>query len=269
MKTPRAILITGASSGLGAALARTYAARDVKLALLGRDAARLAAVAKDCEAAGATVATTTIDVTDHSALSRWIERIDDDWAIDLVIANAGITGGLGAERWREAHAAVERVLSVNLHGVLNTIDLPLDRMKARGRGQIALMSSLAGLRGLPYSPTYSATKAALIAYGESLRGPLAQHGIAVNVICPGFIDTPLDDSISGPKPFRLSAPRAAAIIRRGLRRNKARIGFPLLLYWGTLLLRIAPPWLADWGLGRVAVDVPEPVLPQKKSGKRR
>ena len=269
MKAPQTILITGASSGLGAALARAYAAPGIKLALIGRDAARLAAVAKDCEALGATVAAAPIDVTDHSALSRWIGQIDDDWAIDLVIANAGITGGLGAGRWREAHAAAERVLSVNLVGVLNTIDLPTDRMQARGRGQIALMSSLAGLRGLPYSPAYSAAKAALIAFGESLRGPLAQHGIAVNVICPGFIETPLDDSISGPKPFRLSATRAAAIIRRGLRRNKARIGFPLLLYWGTCLLRIAPPWLADWGLGRVAVDVPEPVLPEEKSGKRR
>jgi len=263
MKSPRSILVTGASSGIGAALARTYAAPGVALALGGRDRARLDGVAESCGAAGAEVTTAIVDVTDAAALAAWIEAADARAPIELGIVNAGITGGTGVERKRETRQAIERVLAVNLVGAINTIEPLLDAMLPRGRGQIALMSSLAGLRGLPYSPTYSASKAALIAYGEALRTKLRKDGMRISVICPGFVDTPLDDSITGPKPFRLSADRAAAIIRRGLARDRARIAFPRALYWGTLLLRFIPTRLVDSVMGKVAVEVPAPAPPHR------
>jgi short-subunit dehydrogenase len=264
MKSPRSILVTGASSGLGAALARAYAAEGVALALTGRDQARLNSVATACEAAGASVATATIDVTDAAAIAAWIAQVDAHAPIELGIVNAGITGGTGGRRKRETFEAINRVLAVNLGGAINTIEPLLDAMQPRRRGQIAIVSSLAGLRGLPYSPTYSASKAALIAYGEALRAKLRRDGIAVNVICPGFVETPLDDSITGPKPLRITAARAARIIRRGLARNRARIAFPRLLYWATLAMRAIPAGLVDPVMAKIAVEVPAPVPAEPK-----
>ena len=265
MKSPRSILITGASSGIGAALARVYAREGVALALTGRDRARLAAVAEDCRAAGADVSTAEIDVTDAVALVDWIAQVDKAKPIELGVVNAGITGGTNRARRRETPEAIKRVLAVNLEGAINTIEPLVDAMVPRGRGQVAIMSSLAGLRGLPYSPTYSASKAALIAYGEALRTALRDEGIEINVICPGFVETPLDDSIAGPKPLRLSAKRAARIIRRGLARNRARIAFPLLLYWGTLAMRAIPSFLVDPVMSKIAVEVPTPQTGSKSA----
>jgi len=258
MKSPCSILITGASSGIGAALARGYARDGVALALTGRDPARLAAVADDCKAAGATISTAELDVTDDAALAAWIAEVDKAHPIELGIVNAGITGGTNRDQRRETPEAIKRVLAVNLDGAINTIEPLVDAMLPRGRGQVAIVSSLAGLRGLPYSPTYSASKAALIAYGEALRTALRGDGIEINVICPGFVETPLDDSISGPKPLRVSAKRAARTIRRGLARNRARIAFPLLLYWGTLAMRAIPSFLVDPVMLKIAVEVPTP-----------
>ena len=258
MRSPRSILITGASSGIGAALAREYAAEGVSLALAGRDRTRLLAVAEDCKKAGARVSTAEIDVTDAATLKDWIADTDYKEPIDLGIVSAGITGGTGGQRKRETPDAIRRVLSVNLQGAINTIEPLIDAMMPRKRGQIAIVSSLAGLRGLPYSPTYSATKAALIAYGEALRTGLRGDGLAINVICPGFVVTPLDDSIKGPKPLRMTAVRAARIIRRGLARNRARIAFPKILYWSTLIMRAIPSGLVDPVMAKIAVEVPAP-----------
>src|SRR5579859_2125613 len=153
---PRHILITGASSGIGAALARRYARPDARLALGGRDRARLDAVAAVCRERGALAAAAVVDVTDQAAMRRWILAADAESPIDLVIANAGVSSRSGAEGEDEARARV--VLAVNLDGVLNTAYPAIERMTARGHGQLALMSSLAGYRGFPDSPIYSASK---------------------------------------------------------------------------------------------------------------
>ncbi len=256
MKSPRSILITGASSGIGAALARVYARPGVSLALTGRNAERLLANADACRRAGAAVTESQIDVTDSSAMAQWQKQIDRRTPVDLIIANAGITGGAGRHGPVEPVDGVRRVFATNLDGVVNTIYPLLEAMRARGCGQLALMSSLAGFRGLPYSPAYSASKAAIRAYGEALRAQLASEGIRVNVICPGFVDTPLDNSLESPKPFRLSADKAARTICRGLARNRPRIAFPLPLYVGTRLLTMLPGSLADRFLTKLTVTVP-------------
>ncbi len=243
--SPHSVLITGASSGIGAALARRYATKGVALALTGRNAERLAAVAADCRAAGASPSTECLDVTDRIAMARWIETVDRAAPLELVIANAGISGSgpTPGERAR-------RIFTVNLGGTLNTIEPALERMLTRGRGQIALMSSLGSFRGMPNAPAYCASKAAIRSYGEGLRGRLAKRGIAVSVICPGFVRTPLTADNPFPMPFIMDPVRAARIIRRGLDRRRARIAFPLSMYLATRLLAALPPAWTDGLLAR-------------------
>lgn len=221
---PRTILITGASSGIGAALAKLYARRQIQLYLTGRNEERLEAVAKTCRQRGASVVTSLIDVTESSALSSWIHDIDRKTPIDLVIANAGISAGTSGhgENW----AQVEAIFRTNIDGVLNTIQPIIPHMKQRGRGQVALVASLAGIRGLPSSPAYSASKACVRVYGEGLRGYLKQFGIRVNVISPGFIRTPMTDVNNYRMPGMMSATRAAKIIQKGLMKDKPSITFP-------------------------------------------
>jgi short-subunit dehydrogenase len=243
MENPRSILITGASSGIGEALALRYAAPGTALALSGRDVGRLDTVAAACRACGAEVQPAVVDVTDRAALARWLETIDDARPIDLVIANAGISAGTadGTETPAQARA----IFAVNLDGALNTV-LPLvRRFTKRRRGQIALMSSLASFRGFPGAPTYCASKAALRIWGEALRGDLAPHGVEVSVICPGFVMSRMTARNKFRMPLLMPADRAAAIIQRGLARNRARIAFPFPLYVAAWLAGVLPPALTD------------------------
>ena len=243
MRQPRHILITGASSGLGEALAKTYARAGVRLALGGRDRGRLEAVAAACRTRGAEVATALLDVTEAAGLAAWIEKEDRIAPLDLVIANAGTSAGTG--RGSETAEQARRIFAVNLDGVVNTVQPAIRLMAARRHGQLALMSSLASFRGFPGAPAYCASKAAVRVYGEALRGALARHRIAVSVICPGFVKTPMTAVNKFPMPFLMEADRAAAIIRRGLARRKARIAFPRRLYAMTWLLAALPPSITD------------------------
>lgn len=243
MRDPKSILITGASSGIGAALARAYAGPEVHLALAGRDEGRLEAVAAACRAAGAATVTAVIDVTARDAMARWVAEVDRALALDLVIANAGISAGTG---WlTESEAQARRILAVNLEGVMNTVLPALDGLRARRRGQIAILSSLAGYRGIPGAPAYCASKAAVKVWGEALRGHLAAEGVGVTVVCPGFVKSGMTAVNRYPMPFLMEVDRAAALIRRGLARNKARIAFPWPLAAAVWLLTALPPALTD------------------------
>jgi len=243
MTDPRSILITGASSGLGAALARAYAAPDVALALGGRDSARLEAVAAACRAAGAEARPATADVTDAAAMDAWIATVDARAPLDLVIANAGVSGGSGGGD--EDAEATRRIFAVNLDGVVNTVSPAIPGMRARGRGRIAIVASIAGYRGLPGAPAYSSSKAAVLAWGDGLRGALHGDGIAVTVVCPGFIRTPMTDANPFPMPLIMDADRAARLIRRRLARAPARIAFPWPLHALAWLTAALPPGLID------------------------
>jgi len=255
VRSPGSILITGASDGIGAALAEAYAAPGKHLALSGRDVARLSAVAERCRQRGATVAETIVDVTDSGAVAAWIEAAERAAQLDLAIANAGIQGGPFRAGRGETLDEVERVMQVNFLGVCNTVHPVLAAMRARGRGQIALIASLAGLRGLPQSPGYCASKAALKAYGEALRSWLQPEGIEVSVVLPGFVETRMANAVIGPKPLMMSTARAAHIIQRGLAHGRRQIAFPLPLYFGMSLLRVLPAALADRLLRRAEVDI--------------
>lgn len=246
---PRSILITGASSGIGAALARAYAAPGVTLFLGGRDRERLEAVAGACRDAGASVQARTVDVTDREAMRAWLGGADAESPLDLVIANAGTSAGSGGAGEGEEQA--RRIFAVNVDGAMNTVLPILPALAGRGRGQVALVSSLAGFRGFPGAPAYCASKAAQRVWGEGLRGLLAPQGIGVSVVCPGFVRTPMSNRNPYPMPMLMEADRAAAIIVAGLARNRGRIAFPWPLTWLVHAIAVLPVALTDRLMGRL------------------
>lgn len=257
MKPPKSILVTGASSGIGRALALAYASPGVSLALIGRNAERLAAVGEEARSRGAEVEIGLLDVRDQAGLGQWIAERDARRPFDLGVANAGITTGLAPSEICEDPQAVRAVLGANLLGVLNTVEPLIEPMCARGHGRLAFIGSMAGLRGLPYAPAYSAAKAAVHAYAESLRGRLEPRGLRISLVIAGFVKTPLNDSIDAVKPFELSDAEAALIIRRGLDRGKAVIAFPWQLYFATRAARVLPARLVDQIMARFEVNVPK------------
>ena len=250
MKNPQHILITGASSGIGEALALHYAKEGITLFLCGRDENRTAAVAGLCREKGAVVHAQTVDVTDADQTAAWIKRCDETAPVDLAFANAGISAGPGGAEGESAEQT-RNIFAVNLGGVLNTVLPLIDLMRARKRGQIALTASLAGYRGLPTAPAYSGSKNAVRAWGEALRGWLAPEGIEIYVICPGFVKSRITEKNKFPMPFLLVAPAAAAVIAKGLAKNKGRIAFPSLLVFPTWLISCLPASLGDFILKRL------------------
>lgn len=174
---------------------------------------------------------TTGNVTDTAAMKTWITESDALQPITLVIANAGISAGTSSDRKQ-----VDAIFAVNLQGVLNTIHPAIELMKLRGQGQVAIMSSLASFRGFSGSSAYCASKAAVRVYGEALRADLAGSGIRVNVICPGFIKTPMTDINTFRMPFLMTVEKAAERIQKGLEGDQPRIAFPLPM---CLLLQLA------------------------------
>ena len=235
---PRGVLVTGASGGLGAALAREYAAPGRTLVLHGRNAVRLAAVASDCEARGALVVPFVFDLADVEGFRDALLRLAREHPIDLAIANAGvaIVNRGDGEDWAE----VRDLLEVNVRAALATVDAVLPAMRARARGQVALVSSLGAWHGHSVAPSYNASKAALKVYGEAMRAWLAPQGIAVNVVLPGFVKTAMSDRFPARKPFLLTPEDAARRIRRGLAADRARIAFPQPLAFGAWLLGALP-----------------------------
>lgn len=244
-RAPAAILITGASAGLGQALALAYAAPGVTLFLAALDAEPLQAVATACRAQGAVVVGSVLDVRDRSAMAEWITTCDRTAALDLVIANAGISAGsLGADG--EDDATTRAIFATNVDGVLNTVLPAIAAMRGRGRGQLALVSSLAGYRGSHRSAAYCASKAAVRVFGEGLRARLAPAGIGVSVVCPGYLDVGSTSARHRNSPLRVGVARAVRAIRRGLARNRGWIAVPWWLALAARLGTLVPSRCWDW-----------------------
>lgn len=226
MPRPQTVVITGASAGLGAALAVKYAAPGRKLILVARDAARLEAVAAACRERKSEVELALADVTDAAAMTTLIESCDDKNPIDLVIANAGVFTGHGDQRVMETAADIAWMSRVNFEGVVNVIQPALKGMRLRRRGHVAIIGSLAALQPLADAPGYSASKAAAMAYGEALREFLIPDKIVVSLVYPGHIQTAQVADHVGALPNILEPDVAAALIFRKLEAKKSFIAFP-------------------------------------------
>ncbi len=251
MKNPKNILLTGASSGIGEELVKQYARTGITLAITGRNKKRLEATKKALEEKGAGVIARVLDVTDQAAMEKFIREVDKKAPLDLVIANAGV--GVQGSDFKTVDEAAKFTITVNVFGVFNTIHPALDIFKQRGRGQIAIVSSLAGYIGLPGSPIYSASKNAVRAYGEAMRAVYRDKGIEINVICPGWVRSRITDRNQYSMPFFMEVDRAARIIIQGLAKNKGRISFPLPMVALFKTMNILPISWALRILGRVAM----------------
>jgi hypothetical protein len=238
----RRIFISGASAGIGEALARRYAAPGTTLGLAARRGDALAALAATLPGECAVYA---LDVSDSAALEAAASDFTGRFgAPDLVIANAGISVGTRGDELRDI-AKLRRVLDVNVAGLAATLAAFAPAMRAAGCGTLAGIASVAGFRGLPGAGAYSASKAAAIAWLESLRTELAGSGVAVVTICPGYVDTPMTRVNRYRMPFRLGADEAARRIARAIERRERFTVIPWQMALAGRVLRSLPPWLYD------------------------
>jgi len=228
------VLITGASGGLGLALARVYAAPGCTLVLWGRDRARLEAVAALCRDAGAEAAIRMLDLTDLSAAMAAIEAEDAAGAIDLAIFAAGLGDIRAAGALVEDAAQVARLAIVNFVAPSAMASALAARMAARGRGRIVLVGSAAAFHALPFASGYAGSKAGLARFADALRIGVARHGVAVTLVSPGFFATAAGRTTPGPTPFLMTADVAAARIARAAERRRAHAIMP----WPFAVLRL-------------------------------
>ena len=236
------VWITGASSGLGAALARYYAAQGATLGLVARREAPLRALAAQLKSSPFIY---PLDVTDSPALAAASRAFMAQVGVPhIVIANAGISVGTLTEEVDDL-AAFARVFAVNVQGVVNTFHPFIEPMRARHSGKLVGIGSVAGVRGLPGAGAYSASKAAVATYMESLRIELRGSGVKVVTIAPGFIDTPMTAVNEYAMPFMLPVDVAARRIARVIERGTSYAVVPWQMGVVGKLMRILPDEIYD------------------------
>lgn len=239
------VVITGASSGLGAALALACARPGTALHLGGRDDARLEQVAAACRARGSQATTRALDVRDAAAMAAWVSGCG---RLDLVLANAGMSAGTG-DGQMETAAQARAVFAVNLDGVLNTVLPALELMAAQApdakgcRGRIAVIASIAGFVPAPGAPAYCAAKAVVDAWTVAMAHTAAKSRIQMHSICPGYIRTPMTAGNGFPMPGLMDADRAAARVLAGIRVERRRHVFPAWLGLAARVVGLLPPRL--------------------------
>jgi short-subunit dehydrogenase len=248
---PACILITGASRGLGAALAERFAAPSITLRLVARGAQGLAATAARCAARGAAVETAAIDVRDAAAMEAQLLAWEAARPFDTIVANAGISRGTAPDGAPEGLAGATDQVAVNLMGAMHAIEPLLPFFRDRRAGRIALVASVAAYRGLPDAPGYAASKAGLRVYGEGLRAALGPRGIAVTVVLPGFFDSAMGVRWQGRRPLAMGLDRAADITHAAILRGARRCAFPLPLAALLRGLDVLPAGLSDWLVRRM------------------
>ncbi len=240
----KTIIITGASSGLGKALATKYAAKDTRLFLFARDQQRLEEVAVICKSYQAEVISIICDVRDKEQIAIHLAEIIKNNKIDILINSAGVSAGTLDKP--ETSQQVEEIFATNLNGSLNFILPCMQHMIKNKSGTIVMISSMAGMLGIAGAPSYSASKAAIKIFGDALRGYLTQFNVQVCVVIPGYIDTPMTKVNKFPMPFKISASNAAQIIINGVNARKGLIIFPKLTYFVLKLMNLLPYQLLDY-----------------------
>lgn len=227
--------ITGASTGLGRELALRLAREGVRVAISARSAEKLDALA----GGSANFLPVPLDVTDRAAVAEAYRRIVAAFgSLDLAVLNAGVWHPMKASEYDAARAL--QSMEVNYFGIVNALEPLIPAMTAAGRGQLALVASVAGYRGLPMAAAYAPSKAAVISLAEVLRLELSRHGIVVSVVNPGFVETPMTAVNAFPMPYILKADDAADRIYRGLVSGRFEVAFPWQLTTILKALRIMP-----------------------------
>lgn len=240
-RTVTHVAITGASTGLGAALALRYAKPGRVLSLLARREPLLASVSAACQRQGAEVYYRAGDVREPAAVTEWYAHADTKRPVDLIVVNAGIFDGHGPGPTLETNSEAKNLIETNLLGAIYTAQAAIPRMIARRHGHIAFVSSLAARLPAADAPTYSATKAGLMAYAEAQREHLLSHGVCVSTVLPGHIETAQAELQLGSLPMILTATEAARRIHTALEKGRTVIALPrsaALLVAGARLL----PW---------------------------
>ncbi len=246
----KTVFLTGASSGIGEALAIALAKKGAILGLVARREEMLDDLASSCEAVGGTARVYMCDVVDPEALQDAADKFRHDFQyIDIMIANAGIGGNDAATR-AYSPASVKKLIDINLLGSANAVYAVAAKMCERGSGHIVGISSLAGFRGLPKSAAYSASKAGMTAFFESVRLDVAKHGVDVTIIQPGFIKTPLTSGRHANMPFLMELDDAIPHFIRAIEHKKRFAAFPWQLAAIVRLGKFMPSWLYDKIAGR-------------------
>lgn len=227
--------VTGASSGIGRALAVRLSGDGWTVIASARSTHELDALATEVPG----IVPWPLDVTDHAAVAAAVAGIEAAHGpIALAVLNAGTHVAMGAADF--SADTVRRLLEVNTLGAVNGLEALLPRLRGRRAGRVAVVASVAGYRGLPYAAAYGASKAAVIALCESLRPELERDGVIIQVINPGFVDTPLTARNDFPMPDIITAKDAAEAIMRGLSGTRFEIAFPRRFVLGMKLLRAVP-----------------------------
>lgn len=241
----KTIFLTGASSGIGEALAIELAKKDAILGLVARREELLNELAAKCESIGGTARVFPCDVVDSTTLHAAADRFRREFGhIDIMIANAGI-GGNNQETRDYVPDAVKKLIDVNLMGAVNAIHAVVPQMLERGSGHLVGISSLAGFRGLPKSAAYSASKSGMTAFFESVRLDVQWKGVDVTIIQPGFIRTPLTAARANKMPFLMELDVAIPHFLRAIEKKKKFAAFPWQLATIVRLGKFMPSWLYD------------------------
>ena len=246
----KVVFLTGASSGIGEALALAIAKRGAIVGLLARREELLKELAAKCEQVGGRARCFSADVTDAEAVEKAAEVLRNEFGkIDILIANAGV-GGNNSETRKFNAEAVAQVININLLGAVNAVSAVLPKMLESKSGQLVAISSLAGFRGLPKSAAYSASKAGMTAFFESVRLDVQTKGVDVTIIQPGFIKTPLTSGRASKMPFLMELEDSIPHFLNAIEKRKKFAAFPWQLANFVRLARIFPAWLYDGIAGR-------------------
>ena len=269
------IAVTGASGGIGRAVAVCFAGPDTHIDICARNTEELALTADLCRRKGASVRITAFDMRDREALIQWTTKITADGGLDFLFCCAGVSSGVHPQSsyvQPEYRDDLIRELEVNAVSSILCVNEAVARMQAVKKPehhfQVGMVASLAAMTGLPGSPGYSASKAAVKTYGEALRRLVAADNIGVTVILPGFVESSMSRRYQGAKPSLISAEKAAEIIVKSLERNSGEVAFPKHLAWGIRLLNCLPECLQPIFLKGFFFTV-EPDAESRKNGEKK